>query len=492
MNETIRVAKGQQASGYYSVLRYGYSQEETAEAVEVTSQEDARWKWVTSATAATRAFAMTQVRVIEATFALSLLLMYLGEWLSPTIPRAALTQWVIAGVLILIVRRVLFTRFMFPNSPLALAQKPVARLTPLFAVLLSGAFWIATSVLFVGQELTPTFVMLLMVLVLMTVAAMGSAPVSHLAAAVHAVALWVPFAVQLRHATWAPSAWLPLLVVSGVALVLLTVFIVVKQVTNYLQRSDKVDLLVSELQEANMALEALQADVATELEARSSFFNGASHDFRQRLHAIKLLAHSSQLQFSPGATDSPLKRLAAAVEDLDAYVTDVLEFARLERHALRPKLAAVSVQDILQNIDLHFEEVAMSRRIDLRMRGTAVCLLTDETMLLRILENLVSNALKFARSRVLVSARRRAGACLIDVWDDGPGVPKEELARIFEAFHQGQQDGPGGVESCAGVGLGLAVVKRLSECLGYTIEVKSRVGSGTVMRVHLPATALVK
>lgn len=305
----------------------------------------------------------------------------------------------------------------------------------------------------------------------------------------HALALWAPFAIQLRHASWATLPWLALLVASGVALVLLSVF-ALKQVGTYVQRSDQVNLLVSELQQANIALEALQTEVSTELEARSSFFNGASHDFRQRLHAIKLLAHSSQLQFCPDAGDSSLRRLAAAVEDLDAYVTDVLEFARLERQALRPRLSAVSLQHVLQNLELHFEEVAASRRIELRVRGTPVRLLTDETMLLRILENLLSNALKFARRWVLVSTRWREDACLIDVWDDGPGIPKEEQARIFEAFHQGQQR-ESGVAGSAGVGLGLAVVKRLAECLGYTVEVKSRVGSGTVIRVRLPATALI-
>ena len=106
----------------------------------------------------------------------------------------------------------------------------------------------------------------------------------------------------------------------------------------------------------------------------------------------------------------------------------------------------------------------------------------------RVLENLVSNAIKFSTNhRVLVAARRREGAVAIQIWDQGPGIVPEAQAAIFTPFYQSSV-GRKGVE---GVGLGLAVVKRFVDCLGYEIRVRSRVGRGTVMTVLVPENDVV-
>ena len=110
-------------------------------------------------------------------------------------------------------------------------------------------------------------------------------------------------------------------------------------------------------------------------------------------------------------------------------------------------------------------------------------------MLLRILENLVSNAIKFSRDRVLLSARQRGLEVHIEVRDRGPGIADEDLGGVFDAFYQGHYDP---AESRRGFGLGLAIVKRLVESLGYRIDVVSQPSRGTLMRLIVPTEDVVK
>ena len=110
-------------------------------------------------------------------------------------------------------------------------------------------------------------------------------------------------------------------------------------------------------------------------------------------------------------------------------------------------------------------------------------LLTDAPTLQRILDNLVSNAIKFSSGRVLVGARRRNGGIAIEVWDQGLGIPSEALPHIFKPFYQTSV----ALKGQEGVGLGLAVVKRLADGLEYKLTVRSQLGQGTVVNVLVPA-----
>jgi signal transduction histidine kinase len=200
---------------------------------------------------------------------------------------------------------------------------------------------------------------------------------------------------------------------------------------------------------------------------------------------MKLLAHSAAAEVATEwRTFSPLKRLTEAVEDLEHYVTDLLDLARFDGRSATPERHPVALQGIFQKIDLSFEDLASKRAAPLLLRATDVVLHTDSLMLQRILENLVSNAIKFTRGRVLVGARARNGGIAIEVWDQGPGIHSECQSSIFDAFYQGP---PAGIDDQKGVGLGLTVVKRFADCMGYTIQVKSQLGRGSLMRVMIPA-----
>jgi signal transduction histidine kinase len=181
-----------------------------------------------------------------------------------------------------------------------------------------------------------------------------------------------------------------------VALVLWArVFLEVNQIQSILDRSDEVDLLMARLHQtnaeltvANTALDSMRQSARSELETRSMFFASASHDFRQRLHAMKLLSRAAidDVLATQPAANTPLNRLSDAVADVERYVTELLDFAREDNTTLKPNKATVELQDIFQQLDLAFEDVAAANRVILQIRATGVVLRTDPAMLQRVLE----------------------------------------------------------------------------------------------------------
>jgi signal transduction histidine kinase len=139
---------------------------------------------------------------------------------------------------------------------------------------------------------------------------------------------------------------------------------------------------------------------------------------------------------------------------------------------------------MLQRIAVQFEEVAASRQVGLRTRATRIAVRTDPVMLSRVLDNLVSNGVKFTRRGVLVSARRRNADVHLEVWDQGPGIFSDSLAA--------QAPADTWAPTRDGFGLGLLIVRRLSEALGYRVDIHARPGQGTRVRVVIPASEVLE
>jgi len=379
--------------------------------------------------------------------------------------------------------RWLLTRHVESASPVAVAQRPLLRLLPVLAILLAAAHWTWTATIFIGTALDLTTLVTLLSFVMLSVSILGIAPAAPAICAIYLVPMWATTAYLLTRAEWIGPATFLVLMAALAAALWSAFYIVISGVRRYLIRGDEVDLLVNQLQQRNAEVETLRAAAVNEFSVRSAYFATASHDFRQRVHAMKLLAQSG-LGGTPARGDhAALARLASVIEELESYMTDVLDFAKLERVTLVPDRQPVSLQDIFQQIDVQFEDVADAHGVSLRVRSTRIRLNTDRAKLLRVLENLVSNAIKFTRRNVLMAARLRSAALHIEVWDQGPGIPEDLRGRIFDAFYQAQESDR---SVGNGVGLGLAIVKRLTEALGYEIQVRSTSDRGTLMRLIVP------
>lgn len=247
--------------------------------------------------------------------------------------------------------------------------------------------------------------------------------------------------------------------------------------------------LVQKIQSKNETLRRIKADSLQKLRTRNQFFNEASHDFRQRLHGMQLLINTAERTRTPSNVPAIFTRVKSAVADLQRYLDNFLEITRFETVSVFPVKASVVLQDVFQRLELQFEDAAMLRRVDLRLRPTPLVLHTDEKMLLRILENLLSNALKFCDGVVLVTARQRGQAIEIRVMDDGAGISEAEKAAIFDAFVQGRSAERSRVTD-GGFGLGLSIVLRSVVVLGATIDVRSTGGRGTTVSVVFPKEAM--
>ncbi len=237
------------------------------------------------------------------------------------------------------------------------------------------------------------------------------------------------------------------------------------------------ELEQARLAELNRALEAANA-------AKSGFLAGASHDLRQPVHAVSLLAHTLAAQLHEPPQSELVSRIQHSTAALQRLLGELLDISELDAGATTANIRAFPISDFLIDVDAEFREIAASRNLQLRLAATDVWALSDAHHLLRIVRNLVTNALTYTeRGGVLITARVRGDALLLEVWDTGIGIAPEHLPHLFEEFYQ---VGNRARDRRKGLGLGLAVAKRLAGLLGHSLEVQSRPGRGTVVRLTLP------
>lgn len=469
----------------------GFSAAQLEESLAAADKQAAWLAWVASTTGETRGFARRQLVVVQAAYMVAVAAIAAAELAQPKLPAWLLTAWLVESIANLALRLALFSRMFVLKGPADLARSPALRSIPLVCNLIVGCHWIWTSTLFIGTELDATTVAVIVAYLLMSVAAISISPASPITAVIYPAFLWVPFTLCSATSGWAPPALLVVLMVVVALTLAMTYVAVTTHIRKYILKSDKVELLLmwlrdsnERLSQANTELQVQRSEAQHELEARSEYFTSASHDLRQRLHALKLLT-TSVADGLPARQDPRAdQRLRPAIEDLETYLHDILEFARCEHMAQEPTLAPTHLQDVFQDLNLQFEDVAESCGVELRFRATAIELVSDRTMLTRILENLISNAIKFSRpgGAVLVAGRRRGGQVSVEVWDRGRGIPSSAQSKIFRSFHQL----PYYSRRVEGVGLGLAIVERLVHCLGYTREMRSVEGRGSVMKILVP------
>ena len=246
-------------------------------------------------------------------------------------------------------------------------------------------------------------------------------------------------------------------------------------------RYENVDL-IGELKEQSRAAHEARAAAETANRAKSQLLAAASHDLRQPLHALGL--YTAALAARAGASEwHPLVgSVQRAVAALETQFEQLLDLSRLEAGALTPALARVNLAPLLNRVTRELAPQAEAKGITLRVAPLRCAVRSDSALLERIVRNLVANAIRHTdRGGVLVGTRLQGEAIAIDVIDTGVGIAAEHRERIFEEFYQVRDIRTS--RSHAGMGLGLAIVRRLALLLGHRIEVTSTVGRGSRFRV---------
>jgi len=218
---------------------------------------------------------------------------------------------------------------------------------------------------------------------------------------------------------------------------------------------------------------------------KTRFIASAAHDLRQPLHALGMFcgALAQDLHDTP---QRPLVRnMMNAIEALEGSFGAMLDISRLDAGVVQAAPQTFPIRDVFRRLYQQFGGDAETRGLALRFRATRRIVRSDPLLLERVLANLVQNALRYTRAGgVLVAARRHPRGVALEVWDTGVGIPEDKREMIFREFYQ--IDNPER-DRGRGLGMGLAIVQRLCNLLGHSLELHSSVGRGSVFRVVVPA-----
>jgi signal transduction histidine kinase len=252
----------------------------------------------------------------------------------------------------------------------------------------------------------------------------------------------------------------------------------------YKQRSER--LAAQLAAEKDIAEEArLDAEAATR--ARTEFFTAASHDLRQPLHALVLFTESLRLRNRDTALEPTITSIGASVDALEALFDKLLDLTSIDGGAIVVEPKLFHMRELYARLKLHFEPQAFDKGLGLDFVGGRHAVRTDPLLVERILRNLVSNAIRYTEDGgLLVSCRARGDRLLLQVWDTGVGIDARLLPSIFDPFYQVRAASGPDQPPRKGLGLGLAIARRLSELLNAPLSVRSRPGHGTVFSLLLP------
>jgi Na+/proline symporter/signal transduction histidine kinase/CheY-like chemotaxis protein len=237
-----------------------------------------------------------------------------------------------------------------------------------------------------------------------------------------------------------------------------------------------------ELTRLNAALELAKGEADAANISKTKFLAAASHDILQPLNAARL--YVTTLIERGGREDRRLvDNIDASLEAVEEIFGALLDMSRLDTGALRPEFASFRIDELMRQIELEFAPLATAKGLDLTFIPSGLVVRSDRRLLRRLIQNLVSNAIKYTpEGRVLVGCRRRGDHLRIDVYDTGVGIPQSRWRDIFVEFHRLDQ----GAKIARGLGLGLSIVERLARVLDCTIGLESEAGRGSRFMVTVP------
>ena len=221
--------------------------------------------------------------------------------------------------------------------------------------------------------------------------------------------------------------------------------------------------------------------------AKSRFLAAASHDLRQPLHALGLFVQA--LEESPLANRERqvIGNIRHSVDAMEELFNALLDISRLDAGVVQPIVTTIPLSMVFDRVRFEYAPIARQKRISLTVMKTAVHVVSDPSLLGRIIRNLLANAVRYTdRGGVVIGCRRRGNTVRIEVWDSGRGIPPERHAEIFREFYQLENPER---DRRKGLGLGLAIVERLSRLLDHPIQLRSTVGKGSVFSVTVPLGA---
>jgi Na+/proline symporter/signal transduction histidine kinase/CheY-like chemotaxis protein len=247
------------------------------------------------------------------------------------------------------------------------------------------------------------------------------------------------------------------------------------------ERTEELTRLNTELGRAKA--EAEQANIS-----KTRFLAAASHDILQPLNAARLYV-TSLVERQGGGNDAQLVgNIDASLDAVEEIFGALLDISRLDTGAMKAEIVGFRIDELLRQLEVEFMPLAQEKGLKLKFVPCSLAVQSDRRLLRRLLQNLVSNAIKYTPDgRVLVGCRRRRGRLRIDVYDTGLGIPVSKKQAIFQEFHRLDQ----GAKVARGLGLGLSIVERIARVLDHEIAINSALGHGSQFSVEVPLSASI-
>jgi Na+/proline symporter/CheY-like chemotaxis protein len=241
-------------------------------------------------------------------------------------------------------------------------------------------------------------------------------------------------------------------------------------------RTEELTRLNSELAHAKSTAE--DASIS-----KTRFLAAAGHDILQPLNAARLYV-TSLVERQNGGEDSRLvENIDDSLEAIEEILGALLDISRLDAGAMTPSITRFRIGDLMRSLEIEFAPIARAKGLQLTFVPCSLPVESDRSLLRRLLQNFVSNAVKYTpRGRVLVGCRRHGQSLRICVYDTGVGIPVQKRGEIFKEFHRLEQ----GARIARGLGLGLSIVERLARVLNHGIAIDANAGGGSVFSVMLP------
>lgn len=242
------------------------------------------------------------------------------------------------------------------------------------------------------------------------------------------------------------------------------------------ERTEQLTRLNSELARAKGAAEDANL-------SKTRFLAAASHDILQPLNAARLYVTSLVERHHAGDEARLARNIDDSLEAIEEIFGVLLDISRLDAGAMMPTVTNVAVGELLRALEVEFAPLAREKGLELTFVPCSLSVRSDRALLRRMLQNLVSNAIKYTtKGKVLVGCRRHGDRLRFDIYDTGVGIPPSKRVEIFKEFHRLDH----GAKIARGLGLGLSIVERLGRVLHHPVHVESDGATGSHFSVTAP------
>ncbi|CAN7704707.1 hybrid sensor histidine kinase/response regulator [Bradyrhizobium sp. LjRoot220] len=222
--------------------------------------------------------------------------------------------------------------------------------------------------------------------------------------------------------------------------------------------------------------------------SKTRFLAAASHDILQPLNAARLYVTSLVERQSGGEDSRLVENIDDSLEAIEEILGALLDISRLDAGAMTTSITSFRMGDLMRSLEIEFAPIARAKGLELTFVPCSLPVESDRSLLRRLLQNFISNAIKYTpRGRVLVGCRRHGQSLQIGIYDTGVGIPVQKRGEIFKEFHRLEQ----GARIARGLGLGLSIVERLARVLNHSIALNANAGGGSVFSVTVPVAKAV-